>query len=121
MWVRNAQMGLTSVCLGVVSTIVKDRQAIAERGFFQGYTKLVWTVIIIQAVGGLNVAFILKYADNILKGFAAAFSTVASCVLEMAIMHFRPTATFLLGGALINVAAYCYNTPGRKDSSKLPR
>ena len=82
---------------------------------------MVWTVIIIQAVGGLNVAFILKYADNILKGFAAAFSTVASCVLEMAIMHFRPTATFLLGGALINVAAYCYNTPGRKDSSKLPR
>ena len=99
MWVRNAQMGLTSVTLGVVSTIVKDRQAIAERGFFQGYTKLVWTVIIIQAVGGLNVAFILKYADNILKGFAAAFSTLASCVLEMAIMHFRPTATFLLGGA----------------------
>ena len=121
MWVRNAQMGLTSVCLGVVSTIVKDRQAIAERGFFQGYTKLVWTVIVIQAVGGLNVAFILKYADNILKGFAAAFSTVASCVLEMAIMHFRPTATFLLGGALINVAAYCYNTPGRKDGNKLPR
>ena len=74
----------------------------------------------IQAVGGLNVAFILKYADNILKGFAAAFSTVASCVLEMAIMHFRPTATFLLGGALINVAAYCYNTPGRPGSSKLP-
>jgi UDP-sugar transporter A1/2/3 len=121
MWVRNAQMGLTSVCLGVVSTIVKDRQAIQERGFFQGYSKLVWTVIVIQAVGGLNIAFILKYADNILKGFAAAFSTVASCVLEMAIMHFRPTATFLLGGALINVAAYCYNTPGRKASEKLPR
>ena len=73
MWVRNAQMGLTSVCLGVVSTIAKDRQAIAERGFFQGYSKLVWTVIVIQAVGGLNIAFILKYADNILKGFAAAF------------------------------------------------
>ena len=36
--------------------------------------------------------------------------------------HFRPTATFLLGGALINVAAYCYNTPGsKKESSKLPR
>jgi UDP-sugar transporter A1/2/3 len=121
MWVRNAQMGLTSVTLGVISTIVKDRQAIQERGFFQGYTKLVWTVIVIQAVGGLNVAFILKYADNILKGFAAAFSTVASCVLEMAIMHFRPTATFLLGGALINVAAYCYNTPGRKEGNKLPR
>ena len=99
MWVRYAQMGLTSVTLGVISTIVKDRQALAERGFFQGYTKLVWTVIIIQAVGGLNVAFILKYADNILKGFAAAFSTVPSCVLEMAIMHFRSTRHILLAAA----------------------
>ena len=51
------------------------------------------------------------------------YSTVASCVLEMAIMHFRPTPTFLLGGALINVAAYCYNTTGsgKKAGEKLPR
>jgi UDP-sugar transporter A1/2/3 len=123
MWVRNAQMGLTSVVLGFIGCFVKDRDAISTGGFFQGYSRLVWTVIVIQAVGGLNIAFILKYADNILKGFAAAFSTVASCVLEMAIMHFRPTPTFLLGGALINVAAYCYNTTGsgKKAGEKLPR
>ena len=121
MWVRNAQMGASSVPFAVLSVLVKDLSAVTRDGFFQGYCPLVWGVILLQAFGGLNVAFILKHADNILKGFAAAFSTVASCVLEMAIMHFRPTATFLLGGALINVAAYCYNTPGRKASEKLPR
>mmetsp|Transcript_9 Transcript_9/g.32 ORF Transcript_9/g.32 Transcript_9/m.32 type:complete len:381 (+) Transcript_9:257-1399(+) len=122
MWVRNAQMGITSVTIGIAAACYKDRAAIAADGFFQGYTPLVWTVIVIQAAGGLNVAFILKYADNILKGFAAAFSTVASCVLEMLIMHFRPTPMFLAGGVLINVAAYAYNTsPGAARPERPPQ
>jgi UDP-sugar transporter A1/2/3 len=73
----------------------------------------VWGVICLQSFGGLNVAFILRYADNILKGFAAAFSTVASCLLEVAFFGFQPSAPFLAGAVLINVAAYVYNTPGQ--------
>jgi len=70
-------------------------------------------VIFLQSFGGLNVAFILRYADNILKGFASAFSTVASCLLEVAFFGFQPSGTFLAGAVLINVAAYTYNTPGQ--------
>jgi hypothetical protein len=66
----------------------------------------------LQAFGGLNVAFILRYADNILKGFAAAFSTIASCLVEVVWFGFQPTIPFLLGGLLINVAVFLYNTPG---------
>jgi UDP-sugar transporter A1/2/3 len=36
-------------------------------------------VTILQAIGGLVVAVVVKYADNILKGFAASFSIVTSC------------------------------------------
>ena len=109
MWIRNTQMGITSVVLGACGTLIKDRQAIRRAGFFQGYSAVVWLVISLQAFGGLNVAFILKYADNILKGFAAAFSTVASCILEMIFFQFRPTFLFLVGSTLINIAAYAYN------------
>lgn len=70
-------------------------------------------MIFLQSFGGLNVAFILRYADNILKGFASAFSTVASCLLEVAFFGFQPSGTFLAGAVLINVAAYAYNTPGQ--------
>lgn len=76
-----------------------------------------WGVILLQSFGGLNVAFILRYADNILKGFAAAFSTMASCVLEIVFYGFKPTGAFLAGAILINAAAYMYNTPGAKRAA----
>lgn len=113
-WCRNIQMGLPSVVVAVVSTL-KDSAPIAERGFFGGYSNLVWFVVVLQAVGGLNVSFILKYAGSILKGFAAGFATLGSCVAEMALFGFRPTPSFLAGGALINAAAYAYSTAPRES------
>jgi UDP-sugar transporter A1/2/3 len=41
LWVRNAQMGLTSVVFGLGTVILKDMEAVAHDGFFQGYTPLV--------------------------------------------------------------------------------
>ena len=114
-WCRNIQMGLPSVVVAAFSTL-RDSAPIAERGFFGGYSNLVWFVVVLQAVGGLNVSFILKYAGSILKGFAAGFATLGSCVAEMALFGFRPTPSFLAGGALINAAAYAYSTAPRESS-----
>ena len=113
-WCRNIQMGLPSVVVAAFSTL-KDAGPIAERGFFGGYSNLVWFVVVLQAAGGLNVSFILKYAGSILKGFAAGFATLGSCVAEMALFGFRPTPSFLAGGALINAAAYAYSTAPRES------
>ncbi len=38
------------------------------QGFFYGYTPFVWYVVVLNATGGLLVALVIKYADNILKG-----------------------------------------------------
>jgi len=116
MWARNIQMGVPSVLIGFVSVVLKDGAEVWRDGPFKNFDFVVLGVIFLQALGGLNVAVILKYADNILKGFAAAFSTVASCVLEMALFGFRPSPNFLIGAALINVAAYAYNVKQSKPA-----
>lgn len=99
-------MGMFFALLGVLG---KDRHAIAEKGFFQGYSYIVWTAIvlqvthhiitdictyihILQAIGGLVVAAVIKYADNILKGFATAVSIVLSSILSYFLLgDFVPT------------------------------
>jgi hypothetical protein len=52
---------------------------------------------IVQAVGGLVVAVVVKYADNILKGFASSFSIITSTMLCIYLFDFNPTLTFLSG------------------------
>jgi len=42
---------------------------IDNSGFFYGYDSVVWLIILIQAFSGLLVAVVVKYADNILKGW----------------------------------------------------
>jgi UDP-sugar transporter A1/2/3 len=98
LWMRNIQMGISSIVLGFAGVFLSaDRTQVLERGFFFGYNRVVVAVILLQAVGGLVVAVVVKYADNILKGFAASFSIITSCILCYFFFDFRPNVLFLMG------------------------
>ena len=98
LWIRNIQMGISSLILGFIGVFLSnDRTIVLEHGFFYGYTVMVWAVILLQAIGGLVVAVVVKYADNILKGFAASFSIVTSCLLCYFLFDFKPNILFLTG------------------------
>ncbi|KAK4521003.1 DNA-binding transcription factor [Mucor velutinosus] len=108
-WIRNIQMSFFSVLLGLVFVVMlQDGTTIVERGFFVNYTPLTWTVIAIQAVGGLIVALVVKYADNILKGFATSISIILSSVVSVWLFNFTFSGSFLLGAALVIYATYLY-------------
>lgn len=40
---------------------------VASKGMMVGFDSLVWIIVLVYAVGGLTVAVVIKYADNILK------------------------------------------------------
>lgn len=108
-WIRNIQMSFFSVILGLVFVVMlQDGATIAERGFFVNYTPLTWTVIGIQALGGLIVALVVKYADNILKGFATSISIILSSVVSVWLFNFSVSGSFLLGAAFVIYATYLY-------------
>ena len=71
-----------------------------------------------QAIGGLVVAVVVRYADNILKGFAASFSIVTSCLLCMILVpaDFHPTALFGIGAVLVNYSMYMYSWPAQPQA-----
>ncbi|KAG0242986.1 hypothetical protein BGX31_011389 [Mortierella sp. GBA43] len=110
MWVRNLQLGLSGALFSFMAMFY-DRQKIYEGGMFQGYTLITWIVVINQALGGLLVAIVVKYADNILKGFATSLSIIISGLISVYFFDFEPSFQFQLGALVVIFATYMYGRP----------
>ena len=108
-WIRNIQMGITSIVIAFLCVWSKDYEEVKNFGFFHGYNFSVYSVIFFQAIGGLIVAAVVKYADNILKGFGSSMSIVASCTIEALFFDFQATAQFVLGAVLVNYSMFIYS------------
>ena len=115
--------------------MIKDGTAYMEGGFFQGYTTWTWAAILCQALGGLVVAVVVKYAhtplyiywrksppryaDNILKGFATSLSIILSCLASVYLFDFEITASFVLGAGFVLYATHLYGLPGKSSSTPI--
>jgi solute carrier family 35 (UDP-sugar transporter), member A1/2/3 len=81
-------------------------------GFLHGYDEYVWSVIILQAAGGLIVAVVVKYADNVLKGFATSLSILISAFVSSYLFgDVDINKAFLFGCIVVlaSVFAFGYN------------
>ena len=115
-WLRSIQLGLVSLLLGLGSVAVLDGEAVLRDGFFQGYTWLTGFVVLQVSLGGMLVALVMKYADNVVKGFATSLSIVLSSLVSWFIpsFHFAPTAMFTLGSTLVITATVLYSSTDRR-------
>lgn len=115
-WMRNVQMSLLSIPLGIIPCIFKEGDKIAAKGFFHGYDCYVAYLIALNAVGGLLVAMVVKYADNILKGFATSLAIIITSVLSIFIFDFHLTIQFSAGALLVIVAIFMYGYQPKQKS-----
>uniref|UniRef100_A0A2I2ZWD1 Solute carrier family 35 member A3 n=1 Tax=Gorilla gorilla gorilla TaxID=9595 RepID=A0A2I2ZWD1_GORGO len=81
-WIRNIQLGFFGSIFGLMGVYIYDGELVSKNGFFQGYNRLTWIVVVLQALGGLVIAAVIKYADNILKGFATSLSIILSTLIS---------------------------------------
>lgn len=96
-----------------MGVIWKDGEIIAKTGFFVGYNWVVWTAIGFQAAGGVIVALVINYADNIAKNFATSISILLSCIASVYFFDFKVTQSFFLGTCIVLFATYLYTKPER--------
>mmetsp|Transcript_30023 Transcript_30023/g.62901 ORF Transcript_30023/g.62901 Transcript_30023/m.62901 type:complete len:486 (+) Transcript_30023:322-1779(+) len=114
LWIRNIQMGIPSMIIAWATVFLHDAEEVERKGFFVGYSPMVVLVITVQAVGGLIVAVVVKYADNVLKVFATSFSILLSCLISALVFDFRPNFKFLVGASLVILSTAMYSKPEKK-------
>jgi solute carrier family 35 (UDP-sugar transporter), member A1/2/3 len=118
LWVRNVQLSLFSLVPALLPVLYAPPVP-NSRGFFADLLKnfggWAWATVSIQVFGGLITAVVIKYSDNILKGFATSLSIILSFLASVILFHFRITSSFLIGSTTVLVATWLYNQPAGKE------
>lgn len=117
-WLRNIQLAIIGVGISGIGCVAYDLDVIHRDGFFRGYSNVVWIVILLSAAGGLVVAVVVKYADNVLKGFATSSSIVLSCLVSSFVLgDSKLTALFVFGAAVVCASAFAFSLYPPKSPS----
>lgn len=108
-WMRNVQLSLLSLPFGLATCFLNDGDIIKKQGFFFGYDSFIYYLVVLQAGGGLIVALVVKYADNILKGFATSLAIIISCIASIYLFDFHLTFQFSFGALLVICSIFLYS------------
>jgi UDP-sugar transporter A1/2/3 len=111
LWIRELQLAGISMLFSPIAVYILDREKVKTRGILAGYTSLVWISTIVRSIGGLLVALVIKYADNILKGFASSSAIVLACIISVIFLHFQITLLFALGSLFVICSIFLYSKP----------
>lgn len=117
LWVRNVQLSLFSIIPAVLPILYNTSRS--THGFFGEFFKnfgaWAWATVVIQVFGGLVTAVVIKYSDNILKGFATSLSIIISFLASVFLFQFHITPAFLVGSSIVLAATWIYNQPAPKE------
>ncbi|KAF8758591.1 Nucleotide-sugar transporter [Rhizoctonia solani] len=119
LWVRNVQLSLFSLLPALVPIIFNNSGTTSDgRSFpfslFANFSGWAWATVLTQVFGGLITAIVIKYSDNIMKGFATSLSIVLSFLASVALFDFRITLAFLVGSSTVLAATWMYNQADMK-------
>lgn len=132
LWMRNVQLAFFSVVIAVGQSIIGGQsEEDASKPFLHGFTAFVWVLVALQAGGGLLVAAVIKFADNVLKGLATGVSVVVATAGSFVIFGTPLTGQFSMGAIMILGSVYLFSNdiPGftsevgskKNDSEELPK
>ena len=120
LWVRNVQLSLFSL-IPALLPILYAAPPPDSRGFFldlfRHFGGWAWATVAIQVLGGLVTAIVIKYSDNILKGFATSLSIVLSFLASVVLFDFSITPSFIIGASTVLSATWMYNQPAAETST----
>ncbi|KII88171.1 hypothetical protein PLICRDRAFT_161041 [Plicaturopsis crispa FD-325 SS-3] len=118
LWVRNVQLSLFSLVPALLPIFYAATPPNSQGFFldlFRHFGGWAWATVAVQVFGGLITAIVIKYSDNILKGFATSLSIIISFLASVALFDFRITPSFVIGSSTVLVATWMYNQPPGKE------
>ncbi|KAI5451511.1 hypothetical protein NCC49_001814 [Naganishia albida] len=115
LWTRNIQLSFFSLIPALVPVLFTSTASHGLLGAlvepFANFSVWAWATVFTQVFGGLVTAIVIKYSDNILKGFATSLSIILSFLASVMLFAYPITPAFLVGSIVVLSATWMYNQP----------
>lgn len=121
LWIRNVQMYLFGILSGLVAVFTKDYHNVMEHGFLYGYNVYVFVIVGMASIGGLYTSIVVKYLDNIIKGFSTAVSIIMAALGSFLLFQKFFGYLFIGGSVLVMAAIYLYSLPMPASTPPKPK
>jgi solute carrier family 35 (UDP-sugar transporter), member A1/2/3 len=120
LWVRNVQLSLFSLIPAIAPIVFSPPSASSPSSglfsdLFRNFGGWAWATVLIQVLGGLITALVIKYSDNIMKGFATSLSIILSFLASIVLFDFNITPAFVIGASTVLAATWMYNQPAGQE------
>ena len=77
-------------------------------GGFNGFGPLACFILVINAATGFSVSFVLKYTDNLVKGFSTSAAVLLATIVSTMCCSFQITQAFTVGVLIVSSSFYLY-------------
>lgn len=115
LWTRNIQLSFFSLIPALLPVLFTSSTSHGLAGAlvepFANFSVWAWATVLTQVLGGLVTAIVIKYSDNILKGFATSLSIILSFLASVLLFAYPITPAFLIGSIVVLSATWMYNQP----------
>ena len=109
-WTRNMQLCFFSLPVTLLAILLCDGSLSSHTALFDGIDRVVCAVVILQAVGGLVVSGVMKFASSILKCYAVSISICLCASISMVYGNEKFDSTKFLGVLTVATAAVIYSS-----------
>ena len=117
---QNLQLYAWGILFNLLGAFAHDPGALRS-GLFGGYN--VWAVMVVinNALNGLAISAILKYADNIARVYAHAAAMVLTVLISVPLFGQKPTPQLVIAIGMVGASAVQYSVPQSQAARAAPR
>ena len=99
------------VAFNAVGAYMKDGQRMSAVGLTAGFGVAAVSVVVCNALNGLAISAVLKYADNIARVYAHAIAMMITMGVSIALFNAKVTPQLVLAALLVATSTWQYNLP----------
>ncbi|KAL1215651.1 CMP-sialic acid transporter 4 [Cardamine amara subsp. amara] len=107
--VQNFWLYVFGMAFNAIAIVIQDFDAVANKGFFHGYSFITVLMILNHALSGIAVSMVMKYADNIVKVYSTSVAMLLTAVVSVFLFNFHLSLAFFLGSTVVSVSVYLHS------------